>query len=38
MTLKEDQYQQGTRDIVYLYDRVKGYVDLKEAIELTKKS
>ena len=33
MTLKKDQYRQGRRDLVALYDRVKGYVDLKEAIE-----
>jgi hypothetical protein len=33
MTLKKEQYRQGQRDIVALYDRVKGHVDLKEAIE-----
>lgn len=33
MTLKRAQYRQGQRDLVALYDRVKGYVDLKEAIE-----
>ena len=33
MTLTHDQYEQGKREIVYLYDRVKGYIDLKEAIQ-----
>ena len=33
MQLTEKQYRQGTRDIVYLYDRVKGHVDLQEAIQ-----
>lgn len=33
MTLKKDQYRQGKRDLVALYDRVKGFVDLKEAID-----
>jgi tetratricopeptide (TPR) repeat protein len=33
MTLKEEQYQQGTRDIVYLYDMVPGYADLLQSIE-----
>jgi len=33
MTLTRDQYQQGKREIVYLYDRVKGYIDLNEAIK-----
>jgi len=32
MTLTYDDYQQGKREIVYLYDRVKGYIDLKEAL------
>lgn len=32
MTLKPNQYQQGKRDIVYLYDRVKGHIDLNEAM------
>ena len=38
MTLKRDQYRQGRRDLVALYDRVKGYVDLKEAIEPLEKA
>jgi L-rhamnose mutarotase len=33
MTLTPDKYQQGKREIIYLYDRVKGYIDLKEAIQ-----
>jgi hypothetical protein len=33
MTLTKSQYQQGKRDIVYLYDRVKGHIDLLEAIK-----
>jgi hypothetical protein len=33
MTLTKEQYRQGRRDLVALYDRVKGYVDLKEAID-----
>ena len=33
MTLTKDQYQQGKREIVYLYDRVKEHIDLKEAID-----
>ncbi len=33
MTLTKDKYRQGKRDIVILFDRVEGYVDLKEAIE-----
>lgn len=33
MTLSKEKYRQGRRDIVILYDRVEGYVDLKEAIE-----
>ena len=33
MTLTKDKYQQGKRDIVLLFDRVQGYVELKEAIE-----
>ncbi|MBA7522259.1 hypothetical protein ES705_14377 [subsurface metagenome] len=33
MTLTKDKYQQGKRDLVILFDRVKGHVDLKEAIE-----
>jgi hypothetical protein len=33
MTLKKGQYQQGTRDIVYLYDMARGYADLSEAIK-----
>ncbi len=33
MTLKKNQYQQGTRDIVYLYDLTRDHVDLLEAIE-----
>ena len=33
MTLTSDQYQQGKREIVYLYDRVKTSIDLLEAIK-----
>jgi hypothetical protein len=33
MTLKKDQYQQGKRDIVYLYDMVSGYADLEQSIQ-----
>ncbi len=33
MTLSREKYRQGKRDIVLLFDRVEGYVDLKEAIE-----
>jgi tetratricopeptide (TPR) repeat protein len=33
MTLTKDKYQQGKRDVVLLFDRVNGYVNLKEAIE-----
>ncbi|MBN1597454.1 MAG: DUF2723 domain-containing protein [Bacteroidales bacterium] len=33
MTLKKEDYIQVERDIVYLQDRVKGYIDLKEAID-----
>jgi hypothetical protein len=33
MTLQPRQYQQGIRDITYLYDRVNGYIDLNEAIQ-----
>lgn len=33
MTLTRDQYQQGKREIIYLYDRVQGYIDLNEAIK-----
>jgi len=32
-SLKPDQYRSGTRDIVYLIDRVKGYSDIREVIE-----
>ncbi|MCT4644742.1 MAG: tetratricopeptide repeat protein, partial [Carboxylicivirga sp.] len=31
-SLEHDQYVTGTRDVVYLLDRIKGSVDLKEAI------
>jgi hypothetical protein len=33
MTLKKEQYQQGSRDIVYLYDMTRGNADLTEAIK-----
>ena len=32
-TLTVDKYRSGTRDIVYLIERLKGYTDLKQAIE-----
>lgn len=32
-TFTRDQVLQGKRDIIYLMDRIKGYVDLKEAME-----
>ena len=32
-SLTHDQYVTGTRDYVYLLDRIEGYVDLKEAIK-----
>ncbi|MCL2072561.1 MAG: DUF2723 domain-containing protein [Marinilabiliaceae bacterium] len=32
-SLTHDQYVTGTRDIVYMFDRIEGYVDLKEAIK-----
>jgi len=31
-SLEHDQYVTGTRDVVYLLDRIKGQVDLKEAV------
>ena len=33
MTLKQEKYRQGNRDIVYIIERLKGYTDLKKAIE-----
>ncbi len=32
-SLEHDQYVTGSRDVVYLLDRIKGSVDLKEAIK-----
>jgi hypothetical protein len=32
-SLNHDQYVTGSRDVVYLIDRIKGRVDLKEAIK-----
>ncbi|WP_430811847.1 MULTISPECIES: glycosyltransferase family 117 protein [unclassified Carboxylicivirga] len=32
-SLEHDQYVTGTRDVVHLVDRIKGAVDLKEAIK-----
>jgi hypothetical protein len=32
-TLTKDKYIAGTRDIVYLIERLKGYTDLKQAID-----
>jgi tetratricopeptide (TPR) repeat protein len=32
-SLTHDQYVTGTRDLVYLIDRIEGYVDLKEAMK-----
>ncbi len=33
MTLTKDKYIAGKRDIVYLIERLKGYTDLKQAID-----
>ena len=32
-SLTPDQYRTGTRDIVYVVDRIKGYTDLKQVID-----
>jgi len=32
-TLTPDQYRTGSRDIVYVLDRIKGYSDIKEVID-----
>ncbi|WP_289054630.1 glycosyltransferase family 117 protein [Carboxylicivirga marina] len=32
-SLEHDQYVTGSRDVVYLLDRIKGSIDLKEAID-----
>ncbi len=32
-SLEHDQYVTGSRDVVYLIDRIKGAVDLKEAVK-----
>ncbi len=32
-SLKHDQYVTGTRDVVYVFDRIKGGIDLKKAID-----
>ncbi|MCU4176794.1 protein O-mannosyl-transferase family [Carboxylicivirga sp. N1Y90] len=32
-SLEHDQYVTGTRDVVYLFDRIKGSIDMKEAID-----
>jgi hypothetical protein len=32
-SLKPDQYRTGTRDIVYVVDRIKGYTDLKQVVD-----
>ncbi|HJX72051.1 MAG TPA: DUF2723 domain-containing protein, partial [Bacteroidales bacterium] len=32
-TLTKDKYIAGTRDIIYLIERLKGYTDLKQAID-----
>ncbi len=32
MTLSQDKYRQGQRDIVYIIERLNGYTDLKQAI------
>ena len=33
ISMTPEQYQEGNRDIVYLIDKIKGYVDLKQAID-----
>ena len=32
-SLTPDQYRTGTRDIVYVVDRIKGYTDLKQVVD-----
>ncbi|WP_026474076.1 glycosyltransferase family 117 protein [Alkaliflexus imshenetskii] len=32
-SLEKSQYRVGTRDIVYMLDRIEGYVDMKEAMQ-----
>ncbi len=32
-SLKKDKYIQGKRDLVYLFDMINGYTDLKQAID-----
>ncbi len=32
-SMEHDQYVTGTRDVVYLLDRIKGSIDLKEAVD-----
>jgi len=36
ITFEKDQYRQGTRDNVYLIDRMKEHVNLKDAIDFVK--
>lgn len=33
ITMSHDKYVQGTRDVIYVFDKIKDYVDLKQAMD-----